>query len=219
MTGNYICAVDLSSIIGKEIVKKKLLMCIILLVVITGIPTAGAAPSQAPFITIDPIGNHTVGDIFFINGTTNLGHWENTLDLDIEWWAFNPAGRWSSMYITNASIRPVGNGTGHWSAEVLPAQWEMYTDVEHRTTVFRDADPGEYVAYAESTSPLGPAVISQQTFFLVPGENNVTPEMPDTTAVPGTNDTETPSSPIPAASPFAGIAAVVIVRSLYRRKL
>lgn len=91
-----------------------------------------------PFITIDPIGNHAFDDGFFINGTTNLGHWENTLDLDIEWWAFNPAGRWSSMYITNASIQSVGNGTGIWSAKILPAQWEMYTDVEHQTTVFRD---------------------------------------------------------------------------------
>jgi hypothetical protein len=29
-------------------------------------------PVFAPFITIDPIGNHTIGDVFFINGTTNL---------------------------------------------------------------------------------------------------------------------------------------------------
>jgi hypothetical protein len=25
-----------------------------------------------PFITIDPSGNHSIGDVFFINGTTNL---------------------------------------------------------------------------------------------------------------------------------------------------
>ncbi len=25
-----------------------------------------------PYIMIDPIGNHVIGDIFFINGTTNL---------------------------------------------------------------------------------------------------------------------------------------------------
>ena len=142
----------------------------IIIVPFTSADNVDVTPVTTPYIAIDPIGNHAVGDVFFINGTTNMGHWENTLDLDIEWWAFNPAGRWSSMYITNASIQPVGNGTGIWSAEVLPAQWEMYTDVEHRTTVFRDMNPGEYVAYAESTSPLGPTVISQQTFFIVPLE-------------------------------------------------
>lgn len=36
------------------------------------ISTIPLSPSETPFITIDPIGNHNIGDIFFINGTTNL---------------------------------------------------------------------------------------------------------------------------------------------------
>ena len=179
-------------------------------------------PATEPYITIDPIGNHTAGDVFFVNGTTNLGRWENTLGLDIEWWAFNPAGRWSPLYVGNVSIRPVGDGTGTWSAEIQPSRWVMYTDVEHRTTVFRAADPGEYVAYMSSTSPLGPSVISQQTFFLFPHESNRTPELPDVPAAANTDGTgsapvPTPHTPLPAAVPLAGIAVLVIARSLCGR--
>ena len=188
-------------------------VAIFLLIVAMIPPASAAAPASVtePFITIDPIGNHTAGVVFFINGTTNLGRWENTLDLDIEWWAFNPAGRWSPMYITNASIQPVGNGTGIWSAEILPAQWEMYTDVEHRTTVFCDAGPGEYVAYAESTSPLGPAVLSQQTFFVVPPETTSTPGLSNITPLPESGGTGIATSPTRQAAPLPGIVPVIAI--------
>jgi hypothetical protein len=183
----------------------------IIIVPLASADNLNVTQNNTPFITINPIGNHAVGDVFFINGTTNLGQWENTLDLDIEWWAFNPAGRWSSMYITNASIQPFGNGTGIWSAEVLPAQWKIYTDVEHRTTVFRDVNPGEYVAYAESTSPLGPTVISQQTFFIVPPETPGTPESSNTTAVPESGGTGIPAVPTRQNAPFPGYLTVIAV--------
>ena len=47
----------------------------ILIVAMIIVPIASAenvTPVTTPFITIDPIGNHTIGDVFFINGTTNL---------------------------------------------------------------------------------------------------------------------------------------------------
>jgi hypothetical protein len=191
---------------------------VFLIVLIPFVSADTVTPNTTPFITIDPIGNHAVGDVFFVNGTTNLGRWENTLDLDIEWWAFNPAGRWSPMYITNASIQPLGNRTGIWSAEILPAQWEMYTDVEHRTTAFRDVNPGEYVAYAESTSPLGPTVISQQTFFIGPPETTGTPELSDTNAVPESGGTGIPVvptrqvAPLPVTLPVVALFAVIVCR-------
>ena len=34
--------------------------------------SADVDPATAPFMNIDPIDNHTVGEVFFINGTTNL---------------------------------------------------------------------------------------------------------------------------------------------------
>ena len=195
-----------------------------ILLALTIIPLVSAdngnvTPITTLFITIDPIENHAVGDVFFINGTTNLGRWENTLDLDIEWWASNTAGRWSPMYITNASIQPIGNGTGIWSAEILPAQWEMYTDVEHRTTVFRDVDPGEYVAYVSSSSSLGPTVIAQQTFFIVPDENNRTSDTsstiqpsPETELVNASLSPLRQDTPLPVTLPFVALFAVIVCR-------
>ena len=74
-------------------VKKKFLMRIILVAIAVSIPIAAAAASQAPpFITIDPIGNHTIGDVFFINGTTNLAVFNESIDLQIETGNMNPGG-------------------------------------------------------------------------------------------------------------------------------
>ncbi len=142
------------------------------------------ASSETSFITIDPIGNHTVGDVFFVNGTTNLWTWEKSLDLNIGWFAFNPAGFGSSFYITNASIQPGENGTGTWSAEIIPSQWEIYTTSHPypRITRFQAVYPGEYAAYVSSSSPLGPTVVAQQTFVIISPENNVTMVPPSTTA-------------------------------------
>jgi len=41
------------------------------------IPTNTLVANSTPFITIDPIGNHAIGDVFFINGTTDLPVSEN----------------------------------------------------------------------------------------------------------------------------------------------
>ena len=43
--------------------------------VLTVVPTQcpPASGNTTPYIIINPIGNHTVGDVFEINGTTNLG--------------------------------------------------------------------------------------------------------------------------------------------------
>jgi hypothetical protein len=42
---------------------------------ITQVVQTPCSPSEnaTPYIIINPIGNHTVGDVFEINGTTNLG--------------------------------------------------------------------------------------------------------------------------------------------------
>ena len=60
----------------------------IFLVAIIIVPLANAdngnIPSvTTPFITIDPIGNHTIDCPFFINGTTNLAAFNESLKLII----------------------------------------------------------------------------------------------------------------------------------------
>ena len=49
-----------------------ILIVTIFFVPLTSADNANEIPNTTPFIIIDPIGNHTVGDVFFINGTTNL---------------------------------------------------------------------------------------------------------------------------------------------------
>ena len=96
-----------------------------------------------PFITIDPIGNHTVGDMFFINGTTNLPDSDNLL-----------------MWITSSDYeRP------HDKSEMGPLPGE-YTDVQNIsifsditgtnrwsvnvTNTVKELDPGEFNVYLVS---------------------------------------------------------------------
>ena len=72
-----------------EMITKRLLLfavfiaaTIILIVPIANAENVNVTPVTTPFITIDPIGKHTIGDVFFINGTTNLPLSEN-LTIDI----------------------------------------------------------------------------------------------------------------------------------------
>ena len=183
-----------------------LIFSFVFLIILITPPVSATIPltNTEPVITIDPVGNHTVGEVFYVNGTTNLGHWETTLDVDIEWWAFDPAGRWSPMYRTNATIQPGENGMGTWSAMILPSQWEEYTDVEHQRTAFRAADPGEYVAYVTSADPLGPSVTDQQSFFLFPQETVNTPE-------PGSQNIGTTTVPTQQNTPVLWYVPVIAV--------
>jgi hypothetical protein len=198
------------------VVKKEFLIGILLMVVITGIPIAGAenvTPVTTPFITINPIGNHTVGDVFFINGTTNLGTRERSLGLDIEWWAFNPSGFSTPFYATIASIQPEENGTSTWSAEIIPSQWEIYILSDHHptSTVFKSANPGEYIAYVSSSDPLGSTVLNQQTFFIVPPETPSIPELSNTTTVPESGSRGISAVPTRQNTPCPGYLPVIAV--------
>ncbi len=183
-----------------------------------------------PFITIDPIGDHAVGEVFFVNGTTNLGTWEKSLILDIEWSGFNPGGFGSSFYRTNASIQPGENGIGTWSAAIIPSQWERYNESPsyHPAPVFARVYSGEYVANVESSTPLGPSVAAQQTFGIVPPENNVTPTSTTPAGVQssspmGTGSGNTPSpagqgTPVPVIVPVIAVFMGVVLLAVFNAR-
>jgi hypothetical protein len=59
-------------IMSKKISSLVLVVILVSLAIIPLVSAENVTPVTTPFITIDPIGNHTVGDVFFINGTTNL---------------------------------------------------------------------------------------------------------------------------------------------------
>jgi len=190
------------------------------------LPPRMSGPPQAPFITIDPIGNHAVWDTFFINGTTNLDSLEN-ISLDVEWSGYNPGGFGSSFYLTNATILPKENGVSTWSAAILPDQWEIYPSPPpyHIPPRFESVHPGEYVVYTSPTNPLGPTVISQQTFVIFPLANVTPSPTPDFIVItwtesPGAMITTTrQSTPCPVYILVIAIFAVIlIVKSRDKRK-
>jgi hypothetical protein len=105
----------------------RIIIGLFLIMLTCWLPASGAenvpvTPVTTPFITIDPIGNHTVGDVFFINGTTNLPVTEK-LELEME-----AAGRiptvlhgysvHHSIYIANILISPTLYETNRWSVNV-----------------------------------------------------------------------------------------------------
>ena len=72
------------------------------------------------FINIDPIGNHTVNDVFFINGTTNL---PEGVTLNVETVVFHrPRGIYSD-FAANTSIRQGNSGVNFWSCNISPVLW------------------------------------------------------------------------------------------------
>ena len=83
-------------------------------------------PVTTPFITIDPIGNHTVGDVFFINGTTNLPVTEK-LNIDVypfhsvmEQRGYKPRG----IAIDDIPIISSTTNVNYWSANVTDGYWK-----------------------------------------------------------------------------------------------
>jgi len=158
----------------------------ILLAAMIIVPAAGAekgnvTPITTPFITIDPVGNHMVGDAFFINGTTNLVALNDSLLLYIGWAGFNPGGFGSSFYTSDVSIRPGERGVNFWSAAIIPSRWEIYTEppTYYPTPSFENAIPDEYVVYVESLETSVSAE-AEQHFFMVSPESRTTPDQTST---------------------------------------
>ena len=98
------------------------LIAVAFLIPLAGADAAGSPPGTAPYITIDPIGNHTTGDLFFINGTTNLPVPEN-LTIAFERYSdfFRPHGKndpYRYLYQSDISLSPSEPGSGRWSVNV-----------------------------------------------------------------------------------------------------
>jgi len=140
----------------------------IVLVAIITVPIASAdnvTPVTTPFITIDPIRNHTIDEVFFITGTTNLPASNDALLIQIETASFNPAG-WGSDYRSNVSIQP-GDGVNLWSCNATTDRWVTFPGPEP------DAVPGEYIVMVTSLSSV--ENVNAQSVFLLSSENKIPP--------------------------------------------
>lgn len=172
------------------------------------------------FITMDPIGNHSINDVLLIHGTTNLPVSNDSIHFWTASESFTPAG-WGSRFDSNISIQPGENGVNFWSVNATTDRWITFPGP------VPGAVPGEYVAAVwlnqDST------VSASQLFFLLPPENIIPNQtivtvptqsspmiQPTTGAAPRTT---TPSSSFPTVLlPLAVIAALAITKSLYRGK-
>ena len=191
--------------------------------IVVSIPIVDAATSQSPFITIDPIGNHAIGDVFFINGTTNLPVTEN-LSIIIQNFRVSssknsPDRSYPVIHIDNIPVIPeviVNSEENGWSANVSESVKQLVS--------------GNYVVYVYASQENN--IVTSQIITLLPEKNatlanpqttSFTTPLPSFTPIQTTSETPTlslttPSSPLLTALPIAVIAAMAIARSLRRKK-
>jgi hypothetical protein len=174
------------------------------------------SPAPAPFIRIDPVGNHRIGDVFFINGTTNLAVSNNSLSLTITWADFNPGGFGTSFYTSDVSIQPGEQGMNLWSAGVVPSRWEMYTEPPpyYPTPTFGEIRPGNYVIYIASKDADVSNGDAPAFFYFFP-ESTTTPlqtSLTTTTFSSSPSPTPAQSSPLSALLPIIVFVIMAVLR-------
>jgi len=206
--------------------------------------TANASSDTYYFITIDPIGNHTVDDVFFINGTTNLPVTE-LLIMDI--YNFN-------IFCCTQRPSHVKNDACSgltFTSVARVSDFLLSTDLSgpnrfslNVTDTFRDFESGEYVVFVCSNQtcsagldkngeaclnpgPRGP--IPQKDFFTLFPATNISPTMVPRTTMPSppliqptTSQALMPpttqSSPLPFVLPIVVLSTMVILILIVGKK-
>jgi hypothetical protein len=178
------------------------------------------------YIKLDPIGNHTIGEVFFINGTTNLPVSENlTVNIALMDWiqrgnrektssGGNPPGE--GVTFRAISISPYLPGTNQWSANITGT---INVSGEYFLNVF------SYVNYTCGYKCSVPEVDVYEHFFLLPENNSqfshAITQIPPV-ILPSTSATLVPSptqsTPLPLVLPIAAIATIVVLISVYGKK-
>ncbi len=181
-----------------------------------GTSTITISPADL-YITIDPIGNHTLGDIFFINGTTNLPVNVTKplyLSLDIST-ANGTPDRSGSFYISIGKIQPGENGVNIWSINTTTTRWATILGPDK--IVSDNVTPGKYVASVYSHNPYSYAEVSQ-SFFILASVNEEILNQTSTSIQPSTSQTAEPikrqSSPLSLVLPIVVLSALAILRHI-----
>jgi len=186
----------------------------LILILLAVLPASGAddvsvTPVTTPFITIDPIGNHVIGDIIFVNGTTNLRiSTDQKLQLAITPFSYSPRGL--ALNLWNPQIISVSDGIAHWSFNVTDLHWGTE---EYVATAFSSAIPNIYsdqhfwIFSAPTT--VTPSLIQDQPSAQIPSE------FPSSYPVIGT--TTRPASPFPEILPVFAIWIGIFFYSYLRQ--
>ena len=180
------------------------------LVIIMMIPVGTAAnvtvpPGTTPFITIDPIGNYTVGEVFFINGTTNLDPLNESLIVQIMTSNINPGGYGYSVR-SRVSFQQGEQGVSNWSCKIQPDDWVFFPHTDGN--IDHHVIPGKYLVDVTTSSP--PIFASAaDSFFVISPENKIPLNQTPDTSGNSTRGVESPGSlpratTIPSASSPAG---------------
>ena len=198
----------------KKPIISRIIIGLFLIMLTCWLPASGAdnvsvTPVTTPFITIDPIGNHTVGDVFFINGTTNLRISEDQkLQISISPRSSNPRGL--NVNLFDPTVISESNGYTHWSFNLTDIDWQSK---EYVATVFSPKNPSAYSAQSFTFFPV--------TTLTIP---SLVQEQPSSQFSSLTQTTYPQTKTIPsAASPFPPILAIfmigiVIIHDYYRNR-
>ena len=237
-------------------VKEKLLICILFLIIGMSIPIVVAASiagnnvttslnqtnaSEFYFITIDPIGDHAVGEVFFINGTTNLPIGES-LSLEImELYANNHTRpQFAPEYpirheffdeIANIPITSNASktlGTNEWSENVTDIFAKAEND-NYSIEVFPSND--NYKKYFRD--PNNPNIFNEPNFpntffYLTTSLNSTQDEVTSQIVIQSTSGislknltvvpTTSHSAQVPSLYSIAIIGMIVIIKPIFRKK-
>jgi len=179
-----------------------------------------------PYITIDPIGNHTVTEIFFVNGTTNLPVGE-PLHVHSFIGSYQPGPNHGSGIDAYTSVEPGYGGVNIWSCNISPVLWVRYNGYAGETHDFKLFMAGDYAVTVDRFCPpnfCSPTNISNEftissvnsgiTSDLAPtGITPVTPVQLSTSLVT-TNTSSippTPSVPVSGAVPVLAVVTMIIL--------
>jgi hypothetical protein len=160
----------------------------ILIVPLANANDANATPVTAPFIVIDPIGNHAIGDVFYINGTTNLPVTENLMmDITTEFrmaMKNSPPRTYLDVGVNDIPVISSSSGNpeiNHWSANITDTVKKLVND--------------KYCVSVRSSR--NNSIVDGCVFFSLVPSTNITTTSPQTTI-------QTPSQTQPT-TPFITI--------------
>ncbi|WP_321506988.1 hypothetical protein [uncultured Methanoregula sp.] len=186
--------------------------------------TANASSDIQYFITIDPIGNHSVSDIFFVNGTTNLPVGDILLVQGYNG-QFTPGRRGGSYIVAYIPVEPGYGGVNIYSFNLSPVLWETIRTVQpirtHDFRYFIESDSYIVQIWA-NRSPNNINVFSNY-FTILSGEPGALPAVSQTSIAPGTTTilpslspvtvNTTPIPPTPSV-PLSGILPVLAITTM-----
>ena len=179
-----------------------LFICIVCMAII---PLADA---DTPFITIDPIGNYTVGDVFFINGTTNLPVSANISMEFYRFWQLRGSSKNEMPHeiftIDKIPINRTKSGINRWSVNVTDIAIQNLTNTPYVVVIGNSdaAATGEFTLFTNQSS--SPTLSASGTTHL-----------PINTT---TNSSVTRRSPLPILLLIITIAVILILRFIRLKK-